>query len=72
MEKPVATLDKGTACTSWNYCGQRLATGPVNGSRDPASSPFTTTSKIRVSKFSPSFFRLKFVNALHGRWNYGT
>uniref|UniRef100_B9GL77 Uncharacterized protein n=1 Tax=Populus trichocarpa TaxID=3694 RepID=B9GL77_POPTR len=47
MEKPVATLDKGTACTSWNYCGQRLATGPVNASRDPASSPFTTTSKIR-------------------------
>lgn len=54
MEKPVATLDKGTACTSWNYCGQRLATGSFNGflsifdSPDPASSSFTATSNIRI------------------------
>ncbi|KAF5734771.1 hydroquinone glucosyltransferase [Tripterygium wilfordii] len=54
MEKTVATLDEGTLCSSWNYCGQRLATGCVDGTlsifdaRDPASSSFTRTSKSRV------------------------
>ncbi|XP_012086752.1 protein SEH1 [Jatropha curcas] len=54
MEKSVATLDNGTTCSAWNYCGQRLATGSVDGSlsifdsRDPGSSSFTCTSKIRV------------------------
>ncbi|KAJ8768506.1 hypothetical protein K2173_022600 [Erythroxylum novogranatense] len=54
MEKSVAVLDKGTTCSSWNYCGQRLATGSIDGtlsifdSPDPASSSFTTTSKFKV------------------------
>ncbi|KAF2313436.1 hypothetical protein GH714_010995 [Hevea brasiliensis] len=54
MEKSVATLDKGTTCSAWNYCGQRLATGSVDGSLsifdpcDPASSSFSCTSKIKV------------------------
>eukprot|EP00257_Ricinus_communis_P000387 XP_002509937.2 protein SEH1 [Ricinus communis] len=54
MEKAIATLDTGTTCSSWNYCGQRLATGSIDGylsifdPRDPGSSSFTRTSKIRV------------------------
>ncbi|XP_050226329.1 protein SEH1 isoform X2 [Mercurialis annua] len=54
MEKSIATLDKGTTCSSWNYSGQRLATGAVDGSLsifdpcDPGSSSFTCTSKIKV------------------------
>ncbi|WCJ26477.1 Protein SEH1 [Euphorbia peplus] len=54
MAKSMATLDKGTLCSSWNYSGQRLATGSDDGNlsifdpRDPASSSFTCTSKIRV------------------------
>ncbi|KAJ0106563.1 hypothetical protein Patl1_17554 [Pistacia atlantica] len=54
MEKPIATLDKDTTCSSWNYCGQRLATGSVDGtlsifdSRDPASSSFTCSSRTKV------------------------
>ncbi|KAG4171831.1 Nucleoporin seh1-A [Gossypium arboreum] len=54
MEKPVATLDKGAICLAWNYCGQRLAAGFVDGclsildSRDPLSSSFTSSSKFKV------------------------
>ncbi|XP_008775572.2 protein SEH1 isoform X1 [Phoenix dactylifera] len=32
MEKEVATVEKGALCCSWNYCGQRLAVGFVDGS----------------------------------------
>ncbi|KAJ0802658.1 putative transcription factor WD40-like family [Helianthus annuus] len=55
MEKSVATLDKGTICSSWNYCGQRLATGLIDGTvtifdtNDPASSFFTSTFKFKVN-----------------------
>ncbi|KAJ4711920.1 Protein transport protein SEC13 [Melia azedarach] len=54
MDKPVATLDNGTTCSSWNYSGQRLATGSIDGTlsifdpRDPASTSFTCTYKVRV------------------------
>ncbi|KAL5747644.1 hypothetical protein ACOSQ2_024941 [Xanthoceras sorbifolium] len=55
MEKAIATLDKDTTCSSWNYSGQRLATGSLHGtlsvfdSPDPASSSsFSPTSKTRV------------------------
>ncbi|KAE8056012.1 hypothetical protein FH972_012815 [Carpinus fangiana] len=55
MEKSLVTLERGTVCSAWNYCGQRLATGSDDGtlaifdSRDPASSSsFTCTSKSRV------------------------
>lgn len=56
MEKSLVTLEKGTSCSAWNYCGQRLATGSDDGSlaifdsRDPASSSsLTCSSKLRVS-----------------------
>ncbi|KAK9067951.1 hypothetical protein SSX86_012062 [Deinandra increscens subsp. villosa] len=58
MEKSVATLDKGTICSSWNYCGQRLATGLIDGTiaifdtSDPASSSFTSTFKFKVNNGS--------------------
>ncbi|CAL5333595.1 unnamed protein product [Camellia sinensis] len=58
MEKSVVTFDKGTTCSSWNYCGERLATGSINGalaifdSVDPASSSFTCTSTSRVHEVS--------------------
>ncbi|KAM1209111.1 hypothetical protein ACFX2J_014689 [Malus domestica] len=54
MEKPLVALDKGTTCSSWNYSGQRLATGSVDGtlavfdSRDPCSSSLSCTSKSKV------------------------
>ncbi|KAG7952921.1 hypothetical protein I3843_12G084100 [Carya illinoinensis] len=55
MAKSLVTLEKGTVCSAWNYCGQRLATGSGDGtlavfdSQDPASSSsFTRTSKSRV------------------------
>ncbi|PQM42557.1 protein SEH1 [Prunus yedoensis var. nudiflora] len=54
MEKPLVALDKGTTCSSWNYSGQRLATGSVHGTlamfdtRDPASSSFCCISKSKV------------------------
>ncbi|XP_054808542.1 protein SEH1 [Prosopis cineraria] len=44
MAKPLLTLDNGTTCSSWNYCGERLAAGSADGTlsifdcRDPASS----------------------------------
>ncbi|KAK1430634.1 hypothetical protein QVD17_13516 [Tagetes erecta] len=55
MEKSMATLEKGTICSSWNYCSLRLATGLVDGTivifdtSDPASSSFTSTFKFKVS-----------------------
>ncbi|XP_052207841.1 protein SEH1 isoform X2 [Diospyros lotus] len=58
MEKSVATLDKGTTCSSWNYCGQRLATGSEDGtlaifdSANPASSSFTCSSRSKVHAVS--------------------
>ncbi|KAL8238849.1 hypothetical protein R6Q59_015416 [Mikania micrantha] len=58
MEKLVATLDKGTICSSWNYCGQRLATGSMDGTitifdtSDPASSVFSSTFKFKVNNGS--------------------
>ncbi|XP_059442957.1 protein SEH1 [Corylus avellana] len=59
MEKSLVTLERGTVCSAWNYCGQRLATGSDDGtltifdSRDPASScSFTCTSKSRVHETS--------------------
>ncbi|KAF8379668.1 hypothetical protein HHK36_029112 [Tetracentron sinense] len=53
MEKTLMTLDKGTNCSSWNYCAQRLATGSIDGTLaifdylEPASSAFTCTSRSR-------------------------
>ncbi|KAJ4838002.1 epoxide hydrolase, soluble (sEH) [Turnera subulata] len=54
MEKTIATLDRGTTCSAWNYSGQRLATGSTDGtlsifdSTDPSSSSFHSASKARV------------------------
>lgn len=50
------TFDDGTTCSSWNYCGLRLATGSVDGTlsifdaRDEASSSpsFSLTYKFTV------------------------
>lgn len=48
------TLDKGTTCSSWNYCGQRMAAGSTNGmiaihdSTEPGSSSFSCTSRFKV------------------------
>ncbi|CAL1373554.1 unnamed protein product [Linum trigynum] len=56
MEKSLTTLENGTTCSSWNYSGQRIATGSVDGtlsifdSGDPASTSFKCTSKARVSE----------------------
>ncbi|CAK9163049.1 unnamed protein product [Ilex paraguariensis] len=58
MDKAVVTLDKGTTCSAWNYCGQRLATGSIDGtltifdSADPASSSFTCSSRTGVNEAS--------------------
>lgn len=55
MDKSLVVLDKGTTCSAWNYCGQRLATGSIDGTLaifdagEPASSSsFTCTSRSRV------------------------
>lgn len=54
MEKAIVTLDKGSICSAWNYSGQRLAAGSVDGSlaiydsSDPFSSNFTCTSRFKV------------------------
>lgn len=54
MEKAIVTLAKNNTCTAWNYNGQRLAAGSVDGtlaiydSADPASSNFSFTSKFKV------------------------
>ncbi|KAL0331117.1 UNVERIFIED_CONTAM: protein SEH1 [Sesamum angustifolium] len=58
MDKNILTLDKGTRCTAWNYSGQRLAAGLVDGSlliydsTDPASSTFISTSRFKVQESS--------------------
>lgn len=31
MERTLVNLEKGSICCSWNYCGQRLATGSIDG-----------------------------------------
>lgn len=54
MDKAILTLDKGSLCSAWNYCGQRLAAGSVDGtvsiydSEDPASSNFTRTFRFKA------------------------
>ncbi|XP_047325314.1 protein SEH1 [Impatiens glandulifera] len=54
MEKSLVSLDKGATCSAWNYCGQRLATGSIDGtlavfeSTDPSSSSFTCTSRTKI------------------------
>ncbi|KAL6182335.1 hypothetical protein ACLB2K_043758 [Fragaria x ananassa] len=54
MEKSLVTLEKGTTCSSWNYSGQRLATGSLDGtltifdSPNPSSSSFSSSSKLKV------------------------
>ncbi|KAF7827744.1 protein SEH1 [Senna tora] len=55
MAKPLLTLDSGTTCSSWNYCGVRLAAGSADGTlsifdfRDPASSSsLRSTFKSRI------------------------
>ncbi|XP_048141670.1 protein SEH1 isoform X2 [Rhodamnia argentea] len=58
MEKSLLKLDKGTTCTSWNYSGDRLASGSVDGTlavfdlRHPASSSFACTSRTKVDEGS--------------------
>ncbi|CDP12138.1 unnamed protein product [Coffea canephora] len=58
MEETLLTLDQDTTCTAWNYSGQRLAAGSINGtlaiydSKDPASSSFTCTSRFKVQETS--------------------
>ncbi|XP_042431129.1 protein SEH1-like [Zingiber officinale] len=32
MEREVASLEKGAVCCAWNYCGQRIAVGHIDGS----------------------------------------
>ena len=57
MEKEVATVDKGALCCSWNYCGQRLAVGFVDGSvsiHDNLDSASSCSSKWKVCTTSPS------------------
>ncbi|OVA01931.1 WD40 repeat [Macleaya cordata] len=54
MDKSLITLDKGTNCSSWNYSGQRLATGSIDGtlavfdSPELDSSAFTCTSRFKA------------------------
>ncbi|XP_023547085.1 protein SEH1 [Cucurbita pepo subsp. pepo] len=54
MEKAMATFDKGTVCSAWNYSASRLVTGSADGtvvifdSLDPSSS---STSLTRTSNF---------------------
>ncbi|KAF8033311.1 hypothetical protein BT93_D2039 [Corymbia citriodora subsp. variegata] len=58
MEKSLLKLDKGTTCTSWNFSGDRLASGSADGtlvvfdSRHPASSSFACTSRTKVHEGS--------------------
>ncbi|KAM7258652.1 hypothetical protein ACFE04_014393 [Oxalis oulophora] len=55
-KKTVATLEEKTTCSSWNYSGQRLATGSSDGflsvfdSQDPNSSSFQCSSKAKVDE----------------------
>ncbi|XP_074317569.1 protein SEH1 [Silene latifolia] len=60
MEKKVATLERGTVCSAWNYNGIRLASGSVNGilsifdPPDPASSSssLSCSSSFKVNEVS--------------------
>ncbi|KAH9619170.1 hypothetical protein KSS87_012610 [Heliosperma pusillum] len=59
MEKKVATLERGTVCSAWNYNGQRLASGSINGTLsifDPpdsaSSSPLSCSSSFQVNEVS--------------------
>eukprot|EP00262_Sarcandra_glabra_P015008 TRINITY_DN4540_c0_g1_i1.p1 TRINITY_DN4540_c0_g1~~TRINITY_DN4540_c0_g1_i1.p1 ORF type:complete len:326 (-),score=65.09 TRINITY_DN4540_c0_g1_i1:304-1281(-) len=59
MEKTLVTLEKGAVCCSWNYSGQRLASGSSDGTLaiydplEPPSSPsFTCTYKWRAREGS--------------------
>lgn len=50
MHKWLETLDSGVVCCGWNYCGQRLVAGYIDGtvsihdSTDPISAPSLTQS----------------------------
>ncbi|CAH9089694.1 unnamed protein product [Cuscuta epithymum] len=54
MDKIIVTLDNGTTCSAWNYNGQRLAAGSIDGtlaiydSTDPDSSVFNCSSRFAV------------------------
>lgn len=55
MERKLATLERGTVCSAWNYSAQRLASASINGylsifdSPDPASSySFSPSSSFQV------------------------
>ncbi|WOK99357.1 protein SEH1 isoform X2 [Canna indica] len=55
MEREVATLETGAICCAWNYCGQRLAVGFVDGSISihdsldcPAASSSSPSSKWKA------------------------
>lgn len=63
MERKLATLERGTVCSAWNYSAQRLASASINGylsifdSPDPASSSsFSPSSSFQVCPFC--FFQL--------------
>lgn len=55
-------LDQGTRCTAWNYSGERLVAGLVDGtmaiydSTDPGSSNFTCSSRFKVGKIEINNF----------------
>ncbi|VFQ67707.1 unnamed protein product [Cuscuta campestris] len=54
MDKAIVTLYEGTTCSAWNYSGQRLAAGSIDGtlaiydSTDPDSFVFNRSSKVEV------------------------
>nr|XP_043629079.1 protein SEH1 [Erigeron canadensis] len=72
MEKSVAKLEKGTICSSWNYCAQRLATGSIDGfvsifdTTDPASSSFFSTFKFKVSGDESNVVKIVWVPPEYG------
>ncbi|WRX19321.1 hypothetical protein QQP08_011808 [Theobroma cacao] len=52
MEKPLATLERGTTCSAWNYCGERLAAGSVDGSLS------ILDSLLQVAAYSDGFVKI--------------
>lgn len=51
MEKTLVNLKEGSICCSWNYCGQRLASGSSDGSLSIYDSidPTTPSSSLRLT-----------------------
>ncbi|XP_058100221.1 protein SEH1 [Magnolia sinica] len=50
MEKAVVTLEKGSECCSWNYSGQRMATGSNDGTLSIFDSPDSSSfSALRLT-----------------------